>query len=78
MATSKNIERALVIAVINPNYNGRKVYGMFYVKEQIGDLLKVSLLWDMDWPMTNGARSIHHTIKSRSCIYPTSLYSSTA
>ncbi len=44
MATLNNIERALVIAVVNPNYNGRKMYGMFYVKEQIGDLLKVSLL----------------------------------
>ena len=41
MATSKNIVRALVIAVVNPNYNGRKVYGMFYVKEQIGDLLNL-------------------------------------
>ena len=65
MATSKNIERALVIAVVNPNYNGRKVYGMFYVKEQIGDLLKVSLLWDMDWPDAERGKvnSPYHKIK---------------
>lgn len=78
MSAFQNIVRALVIAVVNPNYNGRKVYGMFYVKEQIGALLKVSLFGIWIDPMTNGAKSIHHTIKSRSCIYPTSLYSSTA
>ena len=65
MNTFQNIERALVIAAINPNYNGRKVYAMFYVNEQVDDLLKVTPLWDMDWPDTERGKinTPYHKVK---------------
>lgn len=50
MKKLENLENTLVIAVINPDFYGRKVFCMFHVKEQIGDTLKVNPIWDMDYP----------------------------
>lgn len=45
-----NLENTLVIAPVNDNYYGRKVFCMFHVKEQDGDVLEVNNLWCMDYP----------------------------
>lgn len=50
MNNLENLKNALVIAVVNPNYYGRKVFTMFHIKEQTGDTLVVDTLWDMDYP----------------------------
>lgn len=64
----ENLEKALVIAVMNPNYFNRKVFAMFYIEEQEGDLLRVFPVWDMDCPedargyingRQNGLRELH-------------------
>lgn len=46
----KNLEKSLVIAVINPDYFGRKVFATFLVQEQKDDVLKVLPLWCEDDP----------------------------
>ena len=48
-----NLENALVIAVINPNHHGRKVFAMFFVEKQQGNDLDVLPVWDMDNPDVN-------------------------
>lgn len=63
----ENLEKALVIAVINPNYFQRKVFAMFYIEEQKGDLLRVLPVWDMDCPedargYINGRKNAVHEL----------------
>lgn len=64
----KNLEKSLVIAVINPDYFGRKVFATFLVQEQKDVVLKVLPLWCEDDPdsergfidgMNNSVREIH-------------------
>ena len=50
MNNIKNLENTLVIAPVNENFYGRKVFCMFHVKEQKGDVLVVNNLWCMDYP----------------------------
>ena len=46
----ENLVNSLMIAVINPNYHGRKVFATFFVEEQQEDVLKVLPLWCEDYP----------------------------
>ena len=50
MVKLKNLENAIVVAVINPDYFGRKVFGLFHVQEQVEETLKVNCFWDLDYP----------------------------
>ena len=50
MVKLKNLENAIVVAVINPDYFGRKVFGLFRVQEQVEETLKVNCFWDLDYP----------------------------
>ena len=46
----ENLEKSLIIAVINPDYFGRKLFATFFVEEQQDDILKVLPLWYEDYP----------------------------
>lgn len=47
---TNQLVNSLVIAVINPDFYGRKVFATFLVQEQRADVLKVLPLWDEDYP----------------------------
>ena len=53
MKNLENLDKSLVVAVINPDYQGRKVFAMFFVEKQNGDELDVLPVWDMDYPTEN-------------------------
>ena len=53
MKKLENLDKSLVVAVINPDYQGRKVFAMFFVEKQNGDELDVLPVWDMDCPTEN-------------------------
>ena len=53
MKKLENLDKSLVVAVINPDYQGRKVFAMFFVEKQNGDELDVLPVWDMDCPTDN-------------------------
>ena len=56
MKTLQNLEKALVIAVMDTDYFGNKLFGLFHVKKQEGDNIKVNLLWDMNYPDSDRGR----------------------
>lgn len=74
-----NLVNSLVIAVINPDYYGRKVFATFLVQEQIGDTLKVLPLWCEDYPefergFLDGANNSVREIKTDDIwVFPTTL-----
>ena len=53
MKKLENLDKSLVVAVINPDYQGRKVFAMFFVEKQNGEELDVLPVWDMDYPTEN-------------------------
>lgn len=62
-----NLVNSLVIAVINPNYYGRKVFALFYIQGQKNNRLDVLPVWDMDAPGSvtgkiNGDRNYINTL----------------
>lgn len=51
----QNLEKALVVAVLFPDFYGSKVYAMFHVTEQVGNRLQADVVWDMRQTVTDGA-----------------------
>ena len=56
MKTLQNLEKSLVIAVLNTDYFGHNIFGLFHVVKQEGDSLKVNLLWNMQYPDSDRGR----------------------
>ena len=75
----KNLEKSLIIAVINPDYFGRKVFATFFVEEQQDDILKVLPLWCEDYPdslrgQMDGVNNSVRQLKTEDIwVFPTSI-----